>query len=219
MSSAVLQLLVLAVIAVVLILRLRSVLGTRDGFEGPPAAARRPEPARREALRVIPGGAEDDIADFVDPASDAGRALAAMKAAEPEFSVAGFLDGAKAAYEWILMAFERGDIEEVRPWLDPEVAQSFDAAIAERRAQGLEVEATFLGLRDVAIHDAHFDPQTAEAEITVRFVAELSWVVRDAEGRIVDGDPHAVKRVTDIWTFARRMGVDDPNWILVATGE
>ncbi|MCG6901545.1 MAG: Tim44/TimA family putative adaptor protein [Rhodobacter sp.] len=219
MSSAVIQLLVLAGIAVFLILRLRSVLGTREGFEKPPAEA--PQPARRGRpdLEVIEGGPDRDITDHVDEKSDAAQALAAMKLVEPEFSVGEFLQGARGAYEMILMAFERGEIEDVAPFLGDEVHQTFVDVIGEREDQGLTIEASFIGVRELTLTAANFDRDTQEGEITVRFVGELTSAVRDAAGEIVEGDPNEIKRQKDSWTFARTMGVNNPNWQLVATGE
>ncbi|PRX37163.1 Predicted lipid-binding transport protein, Tim44 family [Meinhardsimonia xiamenensis] len=220
MGSSLIQLLVLAAIAVFLILRLRSVLGTREGFEKPPAPLPREDAApRRPGFEVIEGGPDRDITDHVPADSDAARALAAMKAVEPDFSVTEFLQGARAAYEMILMAYERGEIDELLPLLDREVYESFAEVIDQRRQQGLTIEANFVGIRDIQIVDAHFDPKTREAEITVRFVAEITSVVRNAEGEIVEGSPTEIKKQRDTWTFARIMGDEDPNWKLVATGE
>ncbi len=218
MNSAIIQLLVLAGIAIFLILRLKSVLGTREGFEKPPLAAPRKE-SRRERFEVIEGGADRDIADHVDEDSPAARALAAMKRAEPGFSVTEFLNGARSAYEMILMAFENGELEKIRPFLSDEVYETFSEVVESRRREGLKVEANFIGVRDLSLSDAWFDEESRTGEIAVKFVAELTSVVRDSEGRIVEGDPKEILRQKDVWTFARRMGADDPNWQLVATGE
>ncbi len=221
MSSAIIQLLVLAGIAVFLILRLRSVLGTRDGFEKPPATLGEGDSARRRGrpeFDVIEGGPDRDITDHVDDGSDAAKALGAMKMAEPGFSVSEFLEGARGAYEMILMAFESGNLSDVRAFLSPEVAEAFDAVIAQREREGLQVEANFVGVREVALQDAAFDRDTSEGDVTVRFVGELTSVVRNAEGEAVEGDPNEIKRQRDTWTFSRTMGANDPNWLLVATG-
>lgn len=220
MNSPVIQLLVLAAIAIFLILRLRGVLGTREGFEKPPVAA--PEPARRRAapgLEAIEGGPDRDITDHVPEGSDAARALAAMKGADPAFSVREFLSGARAAYEMVLMAFERGDLGPVRAFVAPEVLAALDAVVEERRARGHRVEATFVGISELALRDAEFDRASGEAELTVRFTGELTSVVRDAGGQVVEGSATEIRRQRDTWTFARRMGAADPNWMLVATGE
>jgi predicted lipid-binding transport protein (Tim44 family) len=222
MSSAIIQLLVLAGIAIFLIIRLRSVLGTRDGFEKPPVPiSERAAPQRRvrPEFDVIEGGPDRDITDHVPDGSDAAKALAAMKMAEPGFNVREFLDGAKGAYEMILMAFENGDLSDVRGFLAPDVADAFQSVIDQRADQGLSVHAEFVGVREVSLVDATFDRATSEGEMSVRFVGELTSVVRNDAGEIVEGNPNEIKRQRDIWTFARRMGADDPNWHLVATGE
>jgi predicted lipid-binding transport protein (Tim44 family) len=222
MSSAIIQLLVLAGIAIFLIIRLRSVLGTRDGFEKPPVPITdRAAPQRRvrPEFDVIEGGPDRDITDHVPDGSEAAKALAAMKMAEPGFNVREFLDGAKGAYEMILMAFENGDLTDVRGFIAPDVAEAFQSVIDQRADQGLSVQAEFVGVREVSLVNAAFDRATGEGDMTVRFVGELTSVVRNDEGEIVEGNPNEIKRQRDIWTFARRMGSDDPNWHLVATGE
>lgn len=220
MSSAVIQLLVLAGIAVFLILRLRNVLGTREGFEKPPVEAPA-EPARRNGpdLEVIEGGPDRDIVDHVDEGTDAANALSAMKVVEPGFSVTEFLSGARGAYEMILMAFEKGDIDSIAPFLGDDVHQTFVDVVGEREDQGLTIEANFIGVREIKLIDAKFDTASQEAEITVRFVGEVTSAVRNLAGEIIEGNPNEIKRQKDSWTFARKMGLNDPNWKLVATGE
>lgn len=220
MSNAIIQLLVLAGVAIFLILKLRSVLGTRDGYEG--GAEPKPLPGAtrtRRDFEVIEGGADRDVTDHAPEGSDAARALQAMKLIEPGFSVAGFLQGARGAYEMILSAFAKGDLDRIRPFLAPDVAESFGAVIAERKNRGVTVTSEILGIRELALHGATFDRATNEAEITVRFQAELISATRDAAGTVVDGDPKHGRKQKDIWTFARTMGANDPNWQLIATGE
>lgn len=221
MNSSIIQLLVLAGIALFLILRLRSVLGTRDGFEKPPAEAPSPVSSSRSRrdFEVIEGGPDHDIIDNVPEDSDAAKALAEMKRIEPSFSVTEFVGGARGAYEMILMGFERGDIESIAPFLGDDVHQTFVDVVGTREDQGLTIEATFAGVSEVSVVDATFDPSSREAEVSVRFVGELTSVVRDNAGEIVEGEPDKIKRQKDVWTFARLMGTNDPNWKLVATGE
>jgi predicted lipid-binding transport protein (Tim44 family) len=220
MSSSVIQLLVLAGVAIFLILKLRSVLGTREGFEKPPVPLDDPRPRlpRRE-FEVIEGGPDRDIVDHVPDASPSAVALAAMKSAEPSFSVSDFLTGARSAYEMILMAFEKGDVPSIAAFLSDDVEATFAEVVEARKREGLTIEATFVGLRELTLQEATFDDASREAEITVRFVGELTSVVRNKAGDVIEGSPTAIKRQRDVWTFARRMGVDDPNWQLVATGE
>jgi predicted lipid-binding transport protein (Tim44 family) len=220
MNSPIIQLLVLAGIAIFLILRLRSVLGTREGFEKPPLPAPTDNKRRaRPELEVIEGGPDRDITDHVPEGSDAAKALAAMKGVDGSFNVREFLTGARGAYEMILMAFERGDLAAVKPFISAEVYDAFAQVVEEREKQGLKVEATFVGISDLALKEATFDRQSREAEISVKFVGEMTSVVRDRAGDIVEGSATEIKRHRDVWTFARTMGTADPNWILVATGE
>ncbi len=216
MNSSLIQLLVLAGIAVFLVLKLRSVLGTRTGFEQAPQADDDTRP--RPKFEVIDGGPDRDIADNTsDPAS--ASALAQMKAAEPAFNVTEFLKGARSAYEMIVIAFDKGDLARIRPFLGDEVATTFADAVATRQDRGLTIESTFAGVRELSLTEASFDPATRTAEIAVRFTGELSRAVRDKAGVIVEGSPTAIIKQREVWTFARRMGAGDPNWQLTATGD
>lgn len=216
-SSPLLQLLALAAIAIFLILRLRNVLGTRDGFE--PTQTDQPE-TRRDRFEVIDGTAEEvdhDILDHAEAGSPTAEALAAMKSVEPSFAVGEFLTGARSAYEMILMAFENGDLSEVRAFLDDPVAEAFQSVIDARAANNQTVEAQYLGTRETALAAAEFNRADGVAELSVRFVSELIAATRDADGNVIEGDPKSARKQRDVWTFARRMGQDDPNWQLVAT--
>ncbi|MEM6741825.1 MAG: Tim44/TimA family putative adaptor protein, partial [Pseudomonadota bacterium] len=173
----------------------------------------------RRDFEVIEGGVDRDITDHVDDGTDAAKALAAMKMAEPGFNVGEFLQGARGAYEMILMAFEQGDMESVQAFIADDVFEAFSDVIKARDDQGLTIEANFVGVREVTLTDATFDRDDQTGEVTVRFIGELTSVVRNAEGEIVEGDPNAIKRQKDVWSFARKMGAGDPNWQLVATGE
>lgn len=223
MEPAVIQLLILAGIAVFLILRLRAVLGSRDGFEKTPLprdGGGTVEPASKRRFEVIEGGPDTDITDHVPEDSESARALARMKSVDPDFSVGEFLQGARGAYEMILMAFESSDMDSILPFLSRDVFNSFDEVVQLREREGLRVDATFVGLRELDIVEATFDEDTKDGEITVKFVGELTSVVRNASsGEVVEGDPNVIKRQKDVWTFRRDMSSDSPNWKLVATGE
>ncbi len=218
MSNSVIQLLVLAGVALFLILKLRSVLGTRDGFERGATPPVLPGTAR-PGPTVVEAGPDRDITDHVAEGSDAARALQAMKLIEPSFSVGGFLQGARGAYEMILTAFAKSEVDRIRPFLSPEVADSFAAVVADRKARGVTVQTDVIGIRELALQDASFSRSTNEAELTVRLGAELISATRDAAGTVVEGDPRQARKQRDVWTFARTMGANDPNWQLVATGE
>ncbi|SFU13695.1 Tim44/TimA family putative adaptor protein [Sedimentitalea nanhaiensis] len=216
MNSPIIQLLVLAGIAIFLILRLKSVLGTRDGFEKPPI----PKPSQkseRPGFEVIEGGPDHDITDHVPEDSPQAQELAAMKRIEPSFSVGQFVQGARGAYEMIVMGFERGNLDDIQPFLAEDVFETFVDVVSAREDQGLKIEAEFVGVRETSLQDVRFDKDTNRAEITMRFVGELTSVVRDKGGDIIEGSPSQIKRQKDTWTFARVMGADDPNWLLVAT--
>lgn len=218
MSNALIQLIVLAAIAIFLILRLRNVLGTRDGFEPDQSANAE---AQRRNFEVIDGTADEvehDVFDYVERGSPAAGALTAMHEVEPSFSVGEFLSGAKGAHEMILMAFEKGDLDDVRPFLGDQIAEAFQSVIDARKAQSQTVEAQYLGTRESAISSAEFDRATGMAEVSVHFVSELIVATRDAAGNVIEGDPKASRKQRDLWTFARHMGQNDPNWQLVATG-
>ncbi|HUF86056.1 MAG TPA: Tim44/TimA family putative adaptor protein [Thermohalobaculum sp.] len=221
MSTQMIELLILFAIAAFVLFRLKSVIGTRTGYEAPP------DYLRRERGADGPGPGPVGNVEPAEEATGLSRPvpehalgpLARMREAEPDFSLATFVEGARGAYEMILMAYEAGDRATLADLLAPDVLEAFEASIAEREAKGLKVDARFIGVRDIRLEAASFHSETREAEITVRFVGEMITAVRDPEGRIVEGDPNDVRRQTDIWTFARRMGVDDPNWLLAATGE
>ena len=128
MTNPLLQLLVLGAIAVFLILRLRGVLGTRDGFEQPRAPDNTTQRSRADVIDGVAEPADNDIADHAEPGSSTARALTQIKQLEPGFVVGPFLSGAKSAYEMILMAFERGEIDQIRPFLSPEIHKNTDIA-------------------------------------------------------------------------------------------
>lgn len=219
MNMPIVQLLVLAGIAIFLILRLRSVLGTKDGFEKPPVPAPSTRDDTRRDFEVIEGGPDRDIIDHVPDGGPAAMALAQMKRTDPSFGVGDFLSGARGAYEMILMGFERGEIEQLEPFLDDDVYQTFQEVVASRKAQGLTIEAEFVGVRELSLVAASYDESSSMAEITVKYVGELTSVVKDANDEVIEGSPTAIKRQKDIWTYARQMNSGDPNWQLVATDE
>ena len=216
MNSPLIQLLVLAAIAVFLILRLKNVLGTREGFEKPPLPQQSAE-RKGPAFEVIEGGPDLDITDHFEEGTLEAHALAEMKRIEPSFNVTDFVGGARGAYEMIVMGYERGDLDEIKPFLSEEIYESFVDGVAAREDQGLTVEASFIGIRETTLENVTLDPDTKEAEMTLRFVAEITSAVRDSEGTVIEGSLTDAKKQKDTWVFARIMGSDDPNWFLVST--
>ena len=217
MNPALIELIILAGIAVFLFLRLRSVLGTREGFEKPRMQPKNDAPKRD--FKVIDGGEDKDITDNVDKNSKSAEALKLIKAENENFTVNEFLSGARSAYEWILMSFEKNEIDEIRELLSEEVAEAFDAVVDQRVSQGLTIEAEFIGIREMKLVEATYSSKTKTAEISVSFVGEMTSVVKNSSGEIVEGDSKQIKRQKDTWTFSKDIKSSNPNWLLVATGE
>ena len=217
MNPALIELIILAGIAVFLFLRLRSVLGTREGFEKPRMQPKTDAPKRD--FQVIDGGEDKDITDNVYKNSKAAEALKLIKSEDENFTVNEFLSGARSAYEWILMSFEKNEIDEIRELLSEEVAEAFDAVVDQRVSQGLTIEAEFIGIREMKLVEATYSSKTKTAEISVSFVGEMTSVVKNSSGEIVEGDSKQIKRQKDTWTFSKDIKSSNPNWLLVATGE
>ncbi|MEP3442585.1 MAG: Tim44/TimA family putative adaptor protein [Sulfitobacter sp.] len=216
MNSPLIQLLVLAAIAIFLILRLKNVLGTREGFEKPPLPVQ-PQKTSGPAFEVIEGGPDLDITDHFPEGSAQATALAEMKRIEPSFNVTDFLAGARSAYEMVVMGYEQGELDNVQGFLSEEIYESFVDGIAAREDQGLTIDAEFIGVREMSLENVTLDRATKEAELTLRFVAELTQAVRNKDGEIIEGSVTDAKKQKDTWVFARVMGSDDPNWFLVST--
>lgn len=225
-----LDILFFAAIAAFLVLRLRNVLGKRTGhqsndfdpFRGRAARERQAgeEKAGEEKVVRLPDGrrpaeeAEEPVA-VPDADRPTAKGLAAVKAADPAFDEQQFVQGAQAAFEMIVMSFAEGDAKALRPLLADEVYKDFSGAIEERRQRGETLDTTLVGIDRAELVDAEVQGRTAF--VTVRFVSQQVNVTRDAEDRIVDGDPNEVETIRDIWTFARNVRSRDPNWKLVAT--
>ncbi|MEA2781066.1 MAG: hypothetical protein QOK29_2610 [Rhodospirillaceae bacterium] len=213
-----LDLIFFAVVAVFLVLRLRSVLGRRTGteqrrdpFAGAPAGDS--APAHPPSAPLPDLATKPVIAPVADTPVPAG--LARIREADPSFNEAHFTTGVRGAFEMIVNAFAGGDAATLRPLLSDEVFANFNGAIEERRKADHTHSTTIVGLRSVEIIEA--DLQGRNAVLTAKIVSDQINVTRDAEDRIVDGDPSAVVAVTDMWTFSRNTRSRDPNWTLVAT--
>ena len=216
-----LELLALMALAGFVLYRLKSVIGTRTGHEGPPDFARRQQqqadaPAGPVAV-PDPEPYDDDDADEHVPAGSE-EPLDKIRAIEPGFDLRDFAQGARGAYEMILMAYEEGDRSTLQSLLAPDVFKAFESGIEAREEQGLRVEARFIGVREAEVEEIAFEDGSNIADISIRFVGELITAVRDQENRIVEGDPNEIRRQSDVWTFSREMGSSDPNWLLTGTG-
>lgn len=221
------------VLAIVIFVRLRSVLGRRTGNERPPfdPYSRRevPKPSAGEDKVIsLPGReaggaggvdagppAEERVRSAAAPGSSLGDALVALAKADVSFNAEQFLSGAKGAYEMIVTAYAEGDRKALKPLLAREVYDGFVAAIGQRESRGEVMEFKFVGIDKADITDAALKGGTAH--VTVKFRSKLISATYDTEGKVIDGDPVRVSDVTDIWTFAREISSRDPNWKLVAT--
>jgi len=214
------EIVLFAMVAVFLILRLRSVLGRRTGAERPPQRPAYAEPRERSDDKVLPlpdrakaPAPGPEISYSKDPVVNAG--LKAITGADRSFDIDGFVEGARTAYDMVLASFATGDTETLRALLDDDVYDRFRRAIADREASGETLETTLVALRSSEIVEGRLNGRTAE--VTVKFVSELVSVTRDKAGAVIAGDPHGAKTITDFWTFARDTRSSDPNWKLVAT--
>lgn len=207
---------ILAMVAAFLALRLYSVLGKRTGHEQPFVAPLDPAPAPAalvdDAPRASPAPENENV---FEPNAAAG--VRAIVAAENGFDVARFIEGSKAAYRMILEAFWRGDVEELRTLVGDEVRESFEAAIAERASQGHVLDNRLVNINDAKISVASLEDKVAS--ITVRFDADIAAVTRDAEGKVIAGSLTDAVPTTDAWTFTRTLRTSDPNWLLTDTDE
>lgn len=232
------DIILIGLVAVFLILRLRSVLGKRTGNERPPArdpftppapptaprgdgstsgndnvvplpTANVPPPRPSTSATSGPGG----IRATVMPTASAG--IAAIRAADSSFEPLGFTAGARAAFTTIVEAFAKGETATLRPLLDGPTFASFEAAIRGRIERSEKAETTLIGFEASDIAAATMDG--SNALVTVRFVSEQINVLRNAEGQIIDGNPNEVQKVIDLWTFRRDTQSSDPNWLLIKT--
>ena len=210
------DLILFGMIAAFLVLRLRSILGRRTGFERPPQPYQ-PPPAASGATPIIEGRAEHPAPaakrPVPDPASQLGQTLSRMRAVDRRFDPSGFLDGAEKAFRIIVSAFASGDRATLHNLLAEETYRGFDAAIAAREAAGQTQVSEIHGVPGVAIESAELNGSLAS--IGVRFVSDQVSLVRDKEGHPVTGTD-AVTEITDIWTFERDLSTRDPAWRLVA---
>lgn len=211
------DLVLFGMIAAFLVLRLRSILGRRTGFERPPLVPPGPHGPAVTQGTVIEGRAEPvpptPIRPAPDPASPLGQTLARLHAIDPSFDVPHFLDGAEKAFRIIVAAFSRGDRTALRPLLSDDTYRGFEHAITERENQGHEQVSEIRGMEHVTVEEANL--RGSVADVTVRFVSDQISMTRDKQGQILAGTD-AVTEITDLWTFERDLASRDPTWRLVA---
>jgi predicted lipid-binding transport protein (Tim44 family) len=210
---------ILALVALFIGLRLYSVLGERTGHEQQPIL----KPADPDNLveprvsqpSVVPPSPSDagDMAYL----PTAGPGVRAILAADPSFNVAHFLEGAKAAYRMILEAYWKGDLETMKSHVDGHVLEAFADAVAQRDKEGLKLDNRLVAIEQALIAEASLEHNVAA--VTVRFEADIAAVTRNKEGEVVAGSLSDAVQTRDLWTFRREITARDPNWILVETDE
>ena len=200
-------------VAIVVLYRLRQVLGTRTGRE------RTPLQRQREMAAAKPG--EENVVQMrpnpVAQTNEDPEGLRAIAGADPGFAPKSFMEGAKSAYEMIVTAFAAGDRQTLKNLLDKDVYEGFEKVIRDREAAGRKVDFTFVGLPKVEISEAELDKRSAN--VTIRFHAEVVSATRDKDGNLIEGNADQVANIADEWTFARSPKSRDPNWKLVATSQ
>jgi len=216
------DLILFAMIAAFLVLRLRSVLGRRTGFERPPreeGVAYDPRAARpaENDLPVLPPAATSAVATrhvVPDPRSPVGQALMRIRAVDPGFEPNGFLSGAEGAFRMIVDAFARGDRQTLRALLSDDTYAGFEGAITGREQAGETQRSEVRAIQETAIEAA--DLRGTTADVTVRFVSDQINLTTAKDGTIAAG-AEAVTELTDVWTFQRDLSNPDPTWRLIAT--
>lgn len=223
------------IVAALIFLNLRSVLGKRTGTEKPPfdpysrdqrQMDGQSQPADDGKVITLPRRDQQQapaeafnryqaIDDFVPAGTELNDKLRRVFDADPTFEPRQFVDGAKVAYEMIVQGFAEGDRKSLKTLLSNEVYQGFDQAISAREKAGQTVKSTFVGIEKAEISDARLDG--SEVTIVMRVVSQLISATYDADGQVVEGNADSVAEVIDSWSFARDTRSRDPNWKLVQT--
>jgi len=185
------DIILLAMIAGFIFLRLRGILGKKTGFEDNINTSFPHEAPLKTNEKKI------DAQNFDDSAKKE------------------FLKGAKIAYETIVTNFSTGNLKNIKTLLDKKVFEEFDLAIKERKNKGLQSETTFIGINSADIKE--HNQNSNMLEVTVDFVSEIISCVKDKDKKILSGDPQKIKKVHDTWKFSRDISSTSPNWLLIDT--
>jgi predicted lipid-binding transport protein (Tim44 family) len=218
-----LDIILFAMVAAFLVLRLRNVLGRRTGNQQRPR-----DPSEQHQHEGENEGNVIELADRTDQADDGEElasdaesddplvaGIARIRLADPKFDADEFQGGARAAFEMVVHAFATGDSGTLRTLLSEEVAENFQNAIMARLEAGETLETTVISVKSADLIEAEM--RGRQAAVTVKFVSEQVNVTRDTEGRVIEGDPNQVTDITDIWTFSRNTRSRDLNWKLIET--
>lgn len=213
----------LGIVVLLLINRLRSVLGTRPSGDNS-VKSESAQPAKivdiseyRTLESATGSKMEQDIAASTDFEEDAEivRNLKKIKEAFSSFDLVDFMQKAPRAFEYIALAFANGDKESLKPLLSENIYKSFEKAIDERKERNETAEFSLIGFKSIKLTDAQLFG--SEVELTVEFETEQTNIIKNAAGEVIVGDPTYIETVTDIWTLKKNMRSDDPIWVLTAT--
>jgi predicted lipid-binding transport protein (Tim44 family) len=209
---------ILALVALFIGLRLYAVLGERTGHEQPILKPADPDARLDQPVHAAPREAAKP-ADAGDLAflPMAGPGVRALLAADPSFDVARFLEGASGAYRMVLESFWKGDLDVMKPHVAPHVFETFAAAVDQRQKDGHRLDNRLVALEPPVIAEA--EVEDGAAIVTVRFEADIAAVTRNAEGEVVAGSMSDAVQTRDRWTFRRDLQSRDPNWLLIETDE
>ncbi|MFL6721196.1 MAG: Tim44/TimA family putative adaptor protein [Sphingomonas sp.] len=208
---------ILALVALFIGLRLYSVLGERTGHEQQPILKPAdPAPAPQVTQPAVPQPAPAESGDMAYVPT-AGPGVRAILAADSSFDVARFLEGAKSAYRMILEAYWKGDLAALQGHVEPHVFDAFASAVEQRKKDGLSLDNRLVAIEQAVISEATLE--RGVAVITVRFEADIAAVTRNSEGQVVAGSLSDAVQTRDLWSFRRDTGSRDPNWLLVETDE
>jgi len=227
---------VFALLAVFVVWKLRSVLGTRNGPEKPraerlsvPGTSPGRAPNGDNVVVRLPGAANDAGAAapqsdtdgrwdaYAERGSKVWEGLDQLVSMDRSFDPKTFVGGAKSAYEMIITAFAAGDRQSLRGLLAKDVYDSFAQAITDRESRGEKVETTFVSIDKAQIVD--INARTKVVQVSMRFVSKLITATRDRAGAVIDGNPEQVVDLVDVWTFERDVTTRDPNWRLVGVAD
>lgn len=216
-SSALFEIILFAILAGFLVIKLRGVLGKRTGHEkrhGDPFSAPPEQDSSSDNVIQLPGR-DADGANGERPDGELSGTMR-LKMEDPSFDEIEFLKGARTAFEWVVDSFAKGDRDALRSLLADDLMIAFAGALDAREEAGETQETTISSMRSALINDVHLAGSVAR--VTVEFITDQVKITRAADGAVIDGDPDKIETVTDLWTFERDISGQDPNWRLIATG-
>ena len=216
-----LDIIILLVVVVLVFSKLKSLLGTRpDNFEqrkiSDENAAKIFDMIVKEAEKNAAAEARNMEKEEVQVPEEELSEIDKVLAKIPGFNREKFLTGAERAFEIIISAFSKGDVETLEMLVSKSLLKKFQEIIEKRKAEGITSETDFIGFDDVEITNAKIS-KSEVAKITVRFVSEQVNILKNKDGEVIEGDENFIQNITDSWTFERALTSTNPNWLLVST--